>query len=120
MTSETANYDEPCTQKKGFFKKPFFWTLRQKQSLCYNHHGTTENKSDYWEAARTGTVEVEVKETDLEVTVTFKPAPSLDKTTTQTRTHAESRRIFEEIDKHYSGRIFSDSTDCCENTTGGL
>jgi hypothetical protein len=65
-------------------------------------------------------ITVEVKETDLEVTVTFKPAPSLDKTTTQTRTHAESRRIFEEIDKHYSGRIFSDSTDCCENTTGGL
>ncbi|CCH92992.1 conserved hypothetical protein [Microcystis aeruginosa PCC 9432] len=65
-------------------------------------------------------IPVEVKETDLEVTVTFKPAPSLDKTTTQTRTHAESRRIFEEIDKHYSGRIFSDSTDCCENTTGGL
>ena len=65
-------------------------------------------------------IPVEVKETDLEVTVTFKPAPSLDKTTTQTRAHAESRRIFEEIDKHYSGRIFSDSTDCCENTTGGL
>ncbi|MDY7047107.1 MAG: hypothetical protein RPG89_00350 [Microcystis panniformis WG22] len=65
-------------------------------------------------------IPVEVKETDLEVTVTFKPAPSLDKTTTQTRTHAESRRIFEEIDQHYSGRIFSDSTDCCENKTGGL
>jgi hypothetical protein len=65
-------------------------------------------------------IPVEVKETDLEVTVTFKPAPSLDKTTTQTRTHAESRRIFEEIHQQYSGRIFSDSTDCCENTTGGL
>ncbi|MDB9403226.1 hypothetical protein PN470_02745 [Microcystis sp. CS-574] len=65
-------------------------------------------------------IPVEVKETDLEVTVTFKPAPSLDKTTTQTRTHAESMRIFEEIHQHYSGWIFSDSTDCCENTTGGL
>ena len=56
-------------------------------------------------------IPVEVKETDLEVTVTFKSAPSLDKTTTKKRTHAESRRIFEEIHQRYSGRIFSDSTD---------
>ncbi|GCA93947.1 hypothetical protein MAE30S32_25990, partial [Microcystis aeruginosa 11-30S32] len=29
---------------------------------CYNSHGTPENKSDYWEAATAGTVEVEVNQ----------------------------------------------------------
>jgi L-asparaginase/Glu-tRNA(Gln) amidotransferase subunit D len=56
-------------------------------------------------------IPVEVKETDLEVTVTVKPTSSIDNATTQKRTHVESRRIFEKIQQLYSGRTFSDSTN---------
>jgi L-asparaginase/Glu-tRNA(Gln) amidotransferase subunit D len=56
-------------------------------------------------------IPVEVTETDLEVIVTVKPASSIDNATTQKRTHAESRRIFEEIRQGYAGRTFSDSTE---------
>jgi L-asparaginase/Glu-tRNA(Gln) amidotransferase subunit D len=56
-------------------------------------------------------IPVEVKETDLEVTVTVKPTSSIDNATTQKRTHTESRQVFEEIHQRYSGRTFSDSAD---------
>lgn len=61
----------------------------------------------------------EVKEMDVEVTVTFEPVKTETLSEARERlakvrqklSHSQSKRIFEEIQQGYEGQIFSDSTE---------
>ena len=63
---------EPVTlntsPEKGFLQETLFLDFKTKKRFAdklykvYNSHGTPENKSDYWETATKGTVEMEVNQ----------------------------------------------------------